>query len=289
MTLIVVSKTERILFLLQEVKRELKRIHIDGCRYNERLNAKTEGSKLLAYTGLCSKTYSGHTDLGTNTVCLYPAEYNKLSIEEKKKKMLCPVSCDFQKCIYKCFNSQLNNLYYDNQNNNYLNINPKDIDYLTFTSSLKKNEINNVKEKIFQQVNNPQSTKNLPKTLINRSWKYDPSVSLPHDLKDQNGKIFYKAHTKINPLEKIILTKSLIFINGLDQEQVKWALDKYQQRKGRVKIILTTGKIIDLMKAKKIRFYFDQNNFLIEKFDIKALPAIVEQEDKALKITEVAI
>jgi hypothetical protein len=52
----------------------LKRIHIDGCRYNERLNTKTEGSKLLAYTGLCSKTYSGHTDLGTNTVCLYPAE-----------------------------------------------------------------------------------------------------------------------------------------------------------------------------------------------------------------------
>ena len=43
------------------------------------------------------------------------------------------------------------------------------------------------------------------------------------------------------------------------------------------------------MKAKKIRFYFDQNNFLIEKFDIKALPAIVEQEDKVLKITEVAI
>ncbi len=31
------------LFLLQEVKRDLKRIH--GCRYNERLNTKTEGSK----------------------------------------------------------------------------------------------------------------------------------------------------------------------------------------------------------------------------------------------------
>ena len=30
----------------------LKRIHIDGCRYNERLNAKTEGSKHLTYTGL---------------------------------------------------------------------------------------------------------------------------------------------------------------------------------------------------------------------------------------------
>ena len=38
--------------LLFEVKRELKRIHINGCRCNERLNAKTEGSKRLAYTGL---------------------------------------------------------------------------------------------------------------------------------------------------------------------------------------------------------------------------------------------
>ena len=31
--------------LLLEVKRELKRIYIDGCLYNERLNVKTEGSK----------------------------------------------------------------------------------------------------------------------------------------------------------------------------------------------------------------------------------------------------
>ena len=30
----------------------LKRIHIDGCRYNERLKTKTEGSKRLTYTVL---------------------------------------------------------------------------------------------------------------------------------------------------------------------------------------------------------------------------------------------
>jgi hypothetical protein len=34
------------------VKPEPKRIYINGCRYNERLNTKTEGSKRLAYTGL---------------------------------------------------------------------------------------------------------------------------------------------------------------------------------------------------------------------------------------------
>ena len=36
----------------QQVKRELKRIHISGYRCNERVKAKTDGSKRLAYTGL---------------------------------------------------------------------------------------------------------------------------------------------------------------------------------------------------------------------------------------------
>ena len=35
----------------QQIKRELKRIHISGCRCNERLKAKTDGSKSLGYTG----------------------------------------------------------------------------------------------------------------------------------------------------------------------------------------------------------------------------------------------
>ena len=33
-----------LLFLLREVNRELKRMYINRCRYNERLNAKTDGS-----------------------------------------------------------------------------------------------------------------------------------------------------------------------------------------------------------------------------------------------------
>ena len=36
----------------EEIKRELKGIHIYGCRCNERLKSKSEGSKHLVYTGL---------------------------------------------------------------------------------------------------------------------------------------------------------------------------------------------------------------------------------------------
>ena len=146
-----------------------------------------------------------------------------------------------------------------------------------------------VKNNIYQQINDPQAIHKLKNGTKNRQWLYDPSVSLPYDLKDQSGKIFYQANSKVNPLEKINLTKSLIFINGSDSKQVKWALDLYHQRKGRVKIILTEGKIIDLMKTKKIRFYFDQNQILIKKFQIQALPALVEQQEKMLKIMEVVL
>ena len=56
-----------------------------------------------------------------------------------------------------------------------------------------------------------------------------------------------------------------------------------------IHLILTEGKIIDLMKTKKIRFYFDQNQILIKKFQIQALPALVEQQEKMLKIMEVVL
>ena len=38
----------------QQIKRELKKIHISGCRCNERLKAKIQGSKRLTYTRLRS-------------------------------------------------------------------------------------------------------------------------------------------------------------------------------------------------------------------------------------------
>ena len=38
-----------------QIKRELNGIHICGCRFNERLKAKTDGSTCLEYTGLCGE------------------------------------------------------------------------------------------------------------------------------------------------------------------------------------------------------------------------------------------
>ena len=58
------------------MKRELKRIHINGCRWNERIKSKPDGSKSLAYTGLrgdlehltIETRLIGETDVPTRTV-----------------------------------------------------------------------------------------------------------------------------------------------------------------------------------------------------------------------------
>jgi conjugal transfer pilus assembly protein TraW len=140
-----------------------------------------------------------------------------------------------------------------------------------------------------QNLNNPKPVADISNTEVERQWVYDPSISLDHDLKDQLGRIFYKAGTKVNPLEKISLTKSLIFIDGSDLKQVHWAIEQHNKKKGRAKIILVKGEIINLMRKKKVRLYFDQQGVLVKKFGIKHVPATLEQSGKMLLLKEVRI
>ncbi len=146
-----------------------------------------------------------------------------------------------------------------------------------------------MKKQTILRANRPKEVRGITKAEESRNWVFDPSISLDHDLRDQNGQVFYKAYTKVNPLDKITLSKALIFIDGDDKEQVNFALQQNKKRTSHAKIILVRGGVIDLMRQTKVRFYFDQNGTLTTKFKILHTPAIVEQEGKILRVSEVAI
>ncbi len=149
-----------------------------------------------------------------------------------------------------------------------------------------------IKQKMINSVNNPKPVAGITKTAIAKDWLYDPSVSLNHNLYDQRGRAFYIAGTKVNPLDKISLSRTLIFIDGSDEVQVKWALKKYRNLGNQnklAKIILVKGAIIELMNQSKARLYFDQNGVITGKFGIGHVPATVEQEGKMLRIREVVL
>ena len=89
---------------------------------------------------------------------------------------------------------------------------------------------------------------------------------------------------RVNPLDTVPLRAPLVFLDGDDPAQLAWATRRYASTKA--KLILVAGAPLELMKARQRRFYFDQGGTLVKHFGIRAVPATVEQQGRALLITE---
>ena len=107
------------------------------------------------------------------------------------------------------------------------------------------------------------------------------------------GKLLYAAGTKVNPLDHMEWEGKLVFIDAKDKEQIAWVkknhIDMSEIDVDDAKIVLVAGKPLELEKETGKNIYFDQFGELTSKFNISHVPAVVEQEDKHLKVTEVYI
>jgi conjugal transfer pilus assembly protein TraW len=72
-----------------------------------------------------------------------------------------------------------------------------------------------------------------------------------------------------------------------NQDQKGWG--NSSQSNLETRIILTGGKILELQEDMGRTLYFDQAGELTSKFDIKQVPALVVQNGKKLKISEIRI
>jgi conjugal transfer pilus assembly protein TraW len=142
-------------------------------------------------------------------------------------------------------------------------------------------------EKTIAGTKRPKPVDGLYKATKIREFVFDPTVELKKDIFDHQGNLVAAKGKKINPLDYHNLTENLLFIDGDDRQQLVWAKKKVKTHQAM--IILTKGNIIDLMNVEKIRFYFDQGGFLVHTFGIQALPTIVYQSGKVLKIREEVI
>lgn len=121
----------------------------------------------------------------------------------------------------------------------------------------------------------PEAVAGLTPTPQTRSWLYDPTLTLTHKL--------------LNPLDHVAWTKTLLFYDGDDPEQVAWAKKMNQQLKGQTLLILTKGSVSEQTQLFKQRIYFDQGGKLVSRFNINHVPATVSQEGKQLRVTEVKL
>ena len=141
----------------------------------------------------------------------------------------------------------------------------------------------NVKRGIEQ----PAPVARITKTIKARSFYYDPSIVVPYAITDADGKVIVAPGTKVNPLDTVSLSKTLLFIDARDAAQVGRARNIIDERGGKLKVILTGGSYLDLMRRWKRPVFFDQQGQLTDKLGIRHVPALVSQEGKRLRIDEI--
>lgn len=138
-----------------------------------------------------------------------------------------------------------------------------------------------------RNIEQPEAISNVSKTRKPRTHYYDPSLVVPYAVTDAEGRIIIAPGTTVNPLDTVALSKHLLFFDARDIDQVKRAQALLDQHSGRVKLILTGGSYLDLMKRWKLPVFFDQQGLLTTKLRIQQVPALVYQEGKRLRIDEI--
>jgi len=120
-----------------------------------------------------------------------------------------------------------------------------------------------------------------------RVWTYDPAVTVDNDILDAKGNVLARKGQRVNPLDFVGVRQALVFIDGDDPEQVSWALRRYQD--DQAKLVMVKGAPLDAMTRHQRRFYFDQGGYLVGRFAIRAVPAVVEQNGKVMRVSEIPL
>lgn len=135
----------------------------------------------------------------------------------------------------------------------------------------------------------PNVVPGLTKATETRIWLFDPSITLGRDITSPDGSRIVPAGTRVNPLTRVTLSNALIFFDGDDEAQVKWAMIQTKELNGQAKLILVKGSVLDQEKIFHQPIYFDQAGRLIKRFQIQHMPAMVSQQGLKLRIAEARV
>ncbi len=140
-------------------------------------------------------------------------------------------------------------------------------------------------EKIKNKIENyiPEDI-NLKNAKENKTYTVNLIYTLEFDITDQFGNIIYPKGFTYNPLDYIAYPYTLVVFDGKNEKHLKW-FEKTYSKDINVKPLLTKGNVFKLSEKYKRPFFFI-NKQLVEKFQIKAIPAVIKQKNNILEIKE---
>ncbi len=140
--------------------------------------------------------------------------------------------------------------------------------------------------RITREISDPAPLTGIAKTTRARSFHFDPTIEVPYPITDAEGRVLVAPGTRVNPLDTVSLSRPLLFFDARDKTQVDRAERLLDEHRGGLKLILTGGSYLALMRRLKQPVYFDQHGSLTTKLGIRFVPALVTQDNKRLRIDE---
>ena len=145
------------------------------------------------------------------------------------------------------------------------------------------------RERARRKLEEPDPVPGIAPAREQRSRPFDPAIVVAQDIRTPGGVLVAAAGTRVNPLERLPLTRDLIFVDGRRAAEIAWALAHERETGRPTKIVLLAGRPLDLMRRHRRPFFFDTGGRLAERFAIAATPTLVVQDGQALRITEVPV
>jgi conjugal transfer pilus assembly protein TraW len=141
-------------------------------------------------------------------------------------------------------------------------------------------------QRLRSQVENPPPVTQVTATRQARSFHFDPTLQVTEPIRDADGRVLVPAGTAVNPLDVVSLSRPLLFLDARDSSQLDRARQLMDAREGHIKLILTGGSYLELMRRWQRPVFYDQQGLLVQRLGIRQVPALVTQDGRRLRIDE---
>ena len=145
------------------------------------------------------------------------------------------------------------------------------------------------RERARERLEEPEPVPDIVPATEERSRLLDPAVTVAREIRTPDGTLLAAAGTRVNPLERMTLSRDLVFVDGRRVAEVAWALAREAEGARPARIVLLAGRPLDLMRRHRRPFFLDQGGRLAARFGIAATPSLVGQAGRLLRITEIPV
>ena len=141
------------------------------------------------------------------------------------------------------------------------------------------------RERARMKLEEPDPVPGIAPATEERSRLFDPAITVARDIRTPDGALIAAAGTRVNPLERTVLARDLLFVDGRREAEIAWALAHERP----AKIVLLAGRPLDLMRRHGRPFFFDTGGRLAARFGISLTPVLVAQDGTQLRIAEIPV